>query len=173
MFEAFSKDKSSFKSMMFLMLLLITLCFASSMFFYKQYVAQTNENVKLKETYRIHTEWIQKFDYGSAVKLKEQMLKPCKVSEIEKVQQEQLLLLQKHNLTVLSVKNGLAQQNAKLAKGASMKSVKTSIMVEGTWADIIAALNEFEKSNLVVITKLNLSNELFIKANIEYAIYYN
>ena len=173
MFEAFSKDKSSFRSIMFLMLLFISFCFVGSMYFYKQYVAQTNENIKLKETYRIHTEWIQKFDYGSAVKLKERLLKPCKATEIERVQQEQLLLLQKHHLTVLSVKNSEVKQDTKLSKGTTMKSVKTSIMLEGTWADIIAALNEFEKSNLVVITKLNLFNDLFIKASIEYAIYYN
>lgn len=173
MFEAFSKDKSSFKSMMFLNSLLILFCFAGSMYFYNQYVVQMNENVKLKETYASHTEWIQKFDYGSAVKLKERMLKPCKISEIERVQQEQLLLLQKHHLTVLSVKNGSTKQDVKPVKGALMKSVKTNIEVEGTWSDIIAALNEFEKSNLVVITKLGLTNEHLIKANIEYAIYYN
>ena len=173
MFEAFSKDKSSFKSFIFLTLLLVSLCFAGSMYFYNQYVVQVNENIKMKETYSAHTQWLQKFDYGNAVKLKEKMLKPCKVSEIERVQQEQLLLLQKHNLTVLSVKNGVVKPDAKLVKGSTMKSVMTNIEVEGTWLDITAALNEFERSNLVVITRLNLSNELFIKAHIEYAIYYN
>lgn len=172
MFEAFSKDKSSFKSFIFCIVLLTFMCFGASYFILNQYTAQIGENGKLSSTYKANNEWLQKFDFGEAINLQKKLLKPCKLSEVEKVQQEQLLLLQKHNLTVLSVRNEPVKLDAKKAKGATMKGVKTSVVVQGTWAEITAALNEFEKKHLVVITNLNLSNEAFLTAKLDYTTYY-
>ena len=172
MFEAFGKDKSSFKSVIVSIALLTIMCCVASYFLLNRYKAQVNENAKLSAIYKANNEWMQKFDFGEAIELQKKLLKPCKLSEVEKVQQEQLLLLQKHNLIVLTVKNEDIKADAKKAKGATMKFAKTSVVVQGTWAEIIAALNEFEKKHLVVITGLNLSNEALLTAKIDYNTYY-
>ena len=172
MFTAFGNDNSSFKKGIFAIVILMIMAFATSFFLFNRYVALANDNERLKATYVTNNQWIQKFDFGEAVRLQKSLLKPCNLLDVEKVQQDQLLLLQNHHLTVLSVKNEGIQQNSRLVKGKTMRFVKTSIVVQGTWADITAALNEFEKKHLVVITNINLSNESFLSAKIEYNTYY-
>lgn len=172
MFEAFGKDKTSFKSFVTCIVLLTFVCFGASWFLLNRYSAQIAENAKLSSTYKANNEWLQKFDFADAIKLQKKFLQPCKLSEVEKIQQEQLLLLQKHNLTVLSVKNDAIKADAKKVKGTTMRSAKTTVVVQGTWAEITAALNDFEKHYLVVITDLNISNEAFLTAKIGYTTYY-
>ena len=172
MFTAFGNDNSTFKKGIFAIVFLMIMAFTASFFLFNRYVALANDNEKLKATYVTNNQWIQKFDFGEATKLQKSFLKPCKLIDVEKVQQDQLLLLQNHHLTVLSVRNEGIQSNSKLMKGKTMRTVKTSIVVQGTWADITAALNEFEKKHLVVITDINLSNEAFLTAKIDYNTYY-
>lgn len=172
MFTAFGNDNSSFKKGIFAIVILMIMAFAASFFLFNRYVALANDNEKLKATYTTNNQWIQKFDFGEATRLQKSFLKPCKLMDVEKVQQDQLLLLQNHHLTVLSVKNQSIQLNSKLAKGKTMRSVKTSVVVQGNWSDLTVALNEFEKKHLVVISDINLSNDAFLTARIDYDTYY-
>ena len=58
-------------------------------------------------------------------------------------------------------------------KKSQVKAVKTSLVAKGSWENIVAALNAFEKKNLVVITGVDLervADQLVMK--MEYQTYY-
>ena len=100
------------------------------------------------------------------------VLKPVKANQIDKVQQEQLDILRNHNIVVESVRNDNDKTNKKKAK---LKSVTTKVTMQGNWDNLTAALNEFERRNLVVITELDISPDSktgLIEAKMGYNIYY-
>mgnify|MGYP000411168636 CR=1 FL=1 len=58
-------------------------------------------------------------------------------------------------------------------KNAVLKGVKSTVSFEGTWENISAVLNEFEKQkNLVVITDLSLNVRDGINGRLDYVVYY-
>ena len=106
------------------------------------------------------------------------VLKPCKQDQIDTVQAEQLAILKDHNLSILSVKNEAPLE--KPDKKIPLKYRKSTVSVSGNWNDIVSAINEFEKKNLVVITNANLSlnenknaeTQGLMKVTLEYNIYF-
>lgn len=178
MFNAFMQDQSSFKKKFMLTVLLSVASIGSSVFLSQVYTTKTGENEHLKAEYAAQSSWFQKFDYKDATKLYNMVLKPCKLSELDSIQSEQLSLLKTHNLTILSVKNDAPLD--KPDKKIPLKYRKSTVTLTGSWNDLMAALNEFEKNHLVVITNssFSLDNDKassasgLMKATLEYNIYF-
>ena len=188
MFSAFMADKSSFKTRLMATILLSVLSVGTSVYLSQLCAAKLAENNHQKAEFTSQSEWLKKFDYKDAVNLYKMVLKPCKLADLDKVQAEQLALLKEHKLTVVSVKNDALKD--KPDKKLPLKYRKSTVTVLGSWNDIVAALSEFEKKNLVVVT--NSSYELNnkkaaetgavadalpptgeMKATFEYNIYFN
>ena len=117
-------------------------------------VTQAAENNKLAATYQSQSTWLRQIDYEEMDALYVAILKPVKATEIDSVQEQQLDILRSHNLVIESVRN---DNDKKQKKNAKIKSVLTQVTVQGSWDNIVAALNEFETKNLVVITELDMS----------------
>lgn len=168
MWESFSNDKSTFKRNIFLVFTVSIIALISSFLIIEQYITKANENNKLEATLAAQNQWLDKFNYREATLINKSILKPCAQNEIERVQVDQLNILKKHNLEIVSTKNNPTPTNFKL-----MKAVKSSIEAKGSWQNITAALNEFENNNLVVIVRAVFtmeSNNVVIK--LDYNTYY-
>lgn len=178
MFNAFMQDQSPFKKNLMMMVLLSVFSVASSVFLSPIYSTKIAENEHQKAEYTAQSNWFQKFDYKDATKLYNMVLKPCKLSDIDSVQSEQLSLLKTHNLAILSVKNDAPTD--KPDKKIPVKYRKSTVVLTGTWNDLMSALHEFEKNHLVVITNssFSLNDEKsssasgLMKATLEYNIYF-
>lgn len=168
MFDAFSKDKSGFKVSIFLLFLVSCVFLFSSFVVLNLFNTTLAENEKLGAEYRSQAEWFKSFDKDGALRLHRQLVKPCKAAELDSVQQRQLEVLASHGVRINSVR----KSGNDTAKGAT-KSLKMSVDFSGSWSDVRAALNSFEKQDsLVVITKLNIKNESSVICNMDYSIYY-
>ena len=178
MFNAFMQDQSSFKKKLMFLVLLSVVSVGSSAFLSQIYTTKTEENEHLKAEYTAQSHWFQKFDYKDATKLYDMVLKPCKLSDLDSIQSEQLSLLKTHNLTILSVKNDAPLD--KPDKKIPLKYRKSTVTLTGSWNDLTSALNEFEKNHLVVITNssFSLDNDKsasasgLMKVTLEYNIYF-
>ena len=178
MFEAFMEDNSPFKKRLMLTVLLSVVSIGSTFFLSQMYTTKVNENNHLLAEYSAQSDWFRQFDYKDATKLYNMVLKPCKQNQIDTVQAEQLAILKDHNLSILSVKNEAPLE--KPDKKIPLKYRKSTVSVSGSWNDIVSAINEFEKKNLVVITNANLSlnenknaeTQGLMKVTLEYNIYF-
>lgn len=150
MFNAFMADKSPFKTRLLMTVFLSLISVGASIYLSQLCATKLVENNRQKAEFTTQSEWLKKFDYKDATNLYKLVLKPCKLADIDKVQSEQLALLKEHKLTVLSVKNDALKD--KPDKKIPLKYRKTTVSVSGSWNDIMAALSEFEKKNLVIIT---------------------
>lgn len=169
MFDAFSKDKSGFKVSIFLLFLVSCVFLFSSFVVLNLFNTTLAENEKLGAEYRSQAEWFKSFDKDGALRLQRQLVKPCKAAELDSVQQRQLEVLVSHGVRINSVR----KSGNEAAKGP-VKSLKMSVDFSGSWNDVRAALNSFEKQDsLVVITKLNLKSDSTVSCNMDYSIYYN
>ena len=169
MFDAFSKDKSGFKASIFLLFLVSCVFLFSSFIVLNLFNTTLAENEKLGAEYRSQAEWFKSFDKDGALRLQRQLVKPCKANELDSVQQRQLEVLASHGVRINSVRKS---GNDASAKG-SAKALKMSVDFSGSWSDVRAALNSFEKQDsLVVITKLNLKSDSTVTCNMDYFIYY-
>ena len=120
------------------------------------YQAQPNISIALKELESLH----------------KSILKPVAINEVSRVQGEQLQILEENLLEVESVRNDAFKEQMEKKK-SQVKAVKTSLVAKGSWENIVAALNAFEKKNLVVITGVDLervADQLVMK--MEYQTYY-
>lgn len=169
MFDAFSKDNSGFKSSIFLMFLVSCVLLVSSFFLLNFFNSTLSQNEKLSAEYKSQAEWFQSFDKDGALRLEKEILRPCKQSEVDMVQQRQLDVLASHGVRIISVR----KSQASTAPKAGAKSLVMAVDFSGNWNSIRAALNNFEKQDsLVVITRLNLKSGAPVSCNMEYAIYY-
>ncbi len=172
MWNAFNADNSGFKQKIYIYILITLLAIGMAYVLNFMRATQAAENNKLAATYTAQSTWLNQIDYEEMDALYKAVLKPVKANQIEKVQSEQLEILRRHNLTVESVRNNNDKSNKKKAK---IKSVSTEISMQGNWDNLIAALNEFETHNLVVITELDISPDKktgLIEAKMGYNIYY-
>ena len=169
MFDALSKDNSGFKTSIFLLFVVSCIFLFSSFFVLNLFNTTLADNERLGAEYRSQAEWFQSFDKDGALRLQKEMLKPCNASELDSVQQRQLEVLASHGVRISSVRKS---GNDAGAKGAS-KSLKVSVDFTGSWSDVCAALNSFEKQDsLVVITKLNIKSDNLVSCNMDYSIFY-
>lgn len=172
MWEAFSNDESGFKKKIYIFCIITLLSFVSAYTLNAMRVTQAAENNKLAATYQSQSTWLRQIDYEEMDALYVAILKPVKAAEIDSVQEQQLDILRNHNLVIESVRN---DNDKKLKKNAKIKSVLTQVTVQGSWDNIVAALNEFETKNLVVITELDMSPDKksgVVEAKMKYNIYY-
>lgn len=169
MFDAFSKDKSGFKSSIFLMFVVSCVLLLGSFFLLNLFNSTLAQNEKLSSEYKAQAEWFQRFDKDGALRLEKEILRPCKQSEVDMVQQRQLDVLASHGVRIISVR----KSQAPAASKTGAKSLVMAVDFSGSWNSIRAALNNFEKQDsLVVITRLNLKSGSPVSCNMEYAIYY-
>lgn len=168
MLNAFLKDKSSFKKFIFIMSIMSVVLIISTGIIFEYFIALTQSNTKEIAVYKAQEEWLKKFDYNAAKELENTILTPVNAARLDTVQQEQLDMFSKNGLKLVSVRN--KQKNNK----NKAKSITTEVIVEGSWENMIAALNEFEKKNLVVITDLSLASDKKnnIQGHLKYNIYY-
>lgn len=174
---SFSGDKSNFKTRILLAGFLSVAALAGSVMLSSMFVSKMTENNKQASNFASQNVWLQKFDYKDATNLYKLILKPCKASDVDNVQKEQLDILKDHKLTVVGVKNDKGNDKGPL------KSRKTSVDLIGDWNDLNAALSDFEKKHFVVITNASVSTDNFngantgtqglIKVKLDYNIYYN
>lgn len=167
MLTYFFKDKSTFRRNMLLCITASFFMTSLSMYLYSSFVSLNQANAKVKATYEAQAEWLKNYDYETVKELEKTILKPVASSDLDKVQKEQLEMFSKHNLNLISVRKGNSVLKGKI------KSVSASVIAEGKWEDVTALLNEFEKNHLVVITKLNLSNDKTVTCKMDYSVYYN
>lgn len=172
MWNAFNADNSGFKQKIYIYILITLLAIGIAYVLNFMRATQAAENNKLAATYTAQSTWLNQIDYDEMDALYKAVLKPVKANQIDKVQQEQLDILRNHNIVVESVRNDNDKTNKKKAK---LKSVTTKVTMQGNWDNLTAALNEFEKRNLVVITELDISPDKktgLIEAKMGYNIYY-
>lgn len=170
MFNAFMDDKSGFKNIVILVLLLSFVVLGGTFMLLGRYNASVAKNSKDIANFEAQSVWLRKYDADTVNKIEKMMLYPCKENEVEKVQKEQLQMLAEKGVKVTGVRKATMASN-KNAKNA-LKGIKTSITFDGEWNNIVAALNAFEKRHLVVITDLILNSKDGISGRMEYVIYY-
>ncbi len=172
MFNAFIDDKSGFKNGVIL-LILISLLFLGGMFvLLNRYNVIVAQSAKDNVAFEAQSVWLKKYDADTVKEIEKLVLLPCKESEVDKVQKEQLQLFAKQGIKVSTVRKANMTKSAKAAKNA-LKGAKTSLSFEGSWENIVALLNEFEKQHsLVAITDLSLSSADGIHGRMDYVIYY-
>ena len=172
MFDAFLKDKSSFKHGVVLAVLLSFILFGAMFVILGRYNAVVAQSSKDNATFAAQSEWLRKYDAKTVEEIEKLVLYPCKEAEIDKIQQEQLNVFTKHGVTVSAVRKANISKTRKSSKTA-LKGAKTSVNFNGSWDNVLAVVNEFEKQKtLVVITDLALSMSDEISGRMDYVIYY-
>lgn len=175
MWKAFSEDTSDFKKKIAIYFLLSVLSVAAIFFLNGMRVAKVAENYKNEATFKAQSEWLRNFDFKEVAALQKAILKPVKAADVDKVQKEQLQILQNHGLVIAAVKNNEIKDKTKPQK-SNIKSVESVVTVTGSWDNISAALNEFEHKNLVVITDLSINpankDTDILTARLSYATYF-
>lgn len=169
MLQALSKDQSKFKNKIYILFSVFIMSIIAGVVLNSYRVSIYTENQQLANKYKSEKEWLQQIDYKELQSLSEEILKPVDKSNVDKVQQAQLGILRNHSLNIDSVRN-TELKNSKVKH----KFVKTTVKLTGTWENLITALNEFERKNLVVITdfKLNRTDVGLLEADFTYNIYY-
>lgn len=167
MLSAFLADKTPFRRLILLISAVSLLSFGCSAVFYNQYLIQSQNNVKDEALYKAQSEWLQNFDRSTVINIEKSILRPVKLQNVDRVQQEQLDILAQSGLELISVKKDSATD-----KKSKLKYVRTSVTVEGSWDAVTKALNAFERHNLVVITNLELTADEKLSCRMDYNIYY-
>lgn len=171
MFNAFMSDKSGFKNIIVLLILLSFVVLGGAFMMLGRYNAIVAANDKSSANFKSQAAWLQKYDGSAVTEIEKAVLHPCKENEVDRVQKEQLQLLSSKGLTVTSVKKATIAKTKD--NKSTLKGVKTSVTFEGSWENIVAALNEFEKQkSLVVITDLSLNSKDVISGRLDYVVYY-
>lgn len=172
MFEAFLKDKSGFKHGVILVCFLSFLLFGSIFVILGRYNNVVADSAKDNATFVAQSEWLKKYDAKTVEEIEKMILYPCKESEVDKIQKEQLNVFTKHGVTVSAVRKANISKSSKAGKSA-LKGAKTSVNFKGSWDNVLAVINDFEKQKtLVVITDLSLSMTDEISGRMDYVIYY-
>lgn len=167
MLSAFLADKTPFRRLILLISAVSLLSFGCSAVFYNQYLIQSQNNAKDEALYKAQSEWLQNFDRSTVINIEKSILRPVKLQDVDRVQQEQLDILAQSGLELISVKKESATD-----KKSKLKYVRTSVTVEGSWDAVTKALNAFERHNLVVITNLELTADEKLSCRMDYNIYY-
>lgn len=167
MLSAFLADKTPFRRLILLISAVSLLSFGCSAVFYNQYLIQSQNNAKDEALYKAQSEWLQNFDRSTVINIEKSILRPVKLQNVDRVQQEQLDILAQSGLELISVKKDSATD-----KKSKLKYVRTSVTVEGSWDAVTKALNAFERHNLVVITNLELTADEKLSCRMDYNIYY-
>lgn len=167
MLSAFLADKTPFRRLILLISAVSLLSFGCSAVFYNQYLIQSQNNAKDEALYKAQSEWLQNFDRSTVINIEKSILRPVKLQNVDRVQQEQLDILAQSGLELISVRKDSATD-----KKSKLKYVRTSVTVEGSWEAVTKALNAFERHNLVVITNLELKSDEKISCRMDYNIYY-
>lgn len=167
MLSAFLADKTPFRRLILLISAVSLLSFGCSAVFYNQYLIQSQNNAKDEALYKAQSEWLQNFDRSTVINIEKSILRPVKLQDVDRVQQEQLDILAQSGLELISVKKESATD-----KKSKLKYVRTSVTVEGSWDAVTKALNAFERHNLVVITNLKLTADEKLSCRMDYNIYY-
>lgn len=171
MFNAFFADKTGFKNIVVLVVLLALVVLGGSFVMLGRYNSLVASNDKAAADYRAQALWLKKYDGNVVKEIDDLVLSPCKEAEADKVQKEQLQVFAKHGVKVVGVKKAIMSKSNN--KNAVLKGVKSTVSFEGTWENISAVLNEFEKQkNLVVITDLSLNVRDGINGRLDYVVYY-
>ena len=167
MLSAFLADKTPFRRLILLISAVSLLSFGCSAVFYNQYLIQSQNNAKDEALYKAQSEWLQNFDRSTVINIEKSILRPVKLQNVDRVQQEQLDILAQSGLELISVKKDSATD-----KKSKLNYVRTSVTVEGSWEAVTKALNAFERHNLVVITNLELTADEKLSCRMDYNIYY-
>ena len=172
MLEAFFKDKSGFKHGVILVVFLSLVLFGAIFVILGRYNNVVVASAKDNATFIAQSEWLKKYDSKIVEEIEKLILYPCKENEVDKIQKDQLNVFTKHGVTVTSVRKANINKTSKASK-AALKGAKTSVNFRGSWDDVLAVINEFEKQKtLVVITDLSLSMSDEINGRMDYVIYY-
>ena len=156
---------------------LFYICFGVLLFVINYFVISialdvARENQHQSTIYKQQSEWLGNFNKQELESLHKSILKPVAINEVSRIQGEQLQILEENLLEVESVRNDSFKEQMEKKK-SQVKAVKTSLVAKGSWENIVAALNAFEKKNLVVITGVDLervADQLVMK--MEYQTYY-
>lgn len=130
------------------------------------------ENKHQAAVFQQQSRWLGAFDGDRIAMLQKSILKPVDIKEVNRVQLEQIQILERNLLYVESVRNdSFKDQTGK--KKQTTRSVRTSLVARGDWDGVVNALNEFEKKNFVVITALDLERDgEQVVMKMEYQTYY-
>lgn len=170
MISAFLEDTSGFRKGIIISLLLSILLVFTSFQLIDMFAKTQAENKKLQNMYNAQETWLNEFDSKAAAELQKKILKPITEKEIESVQAEQVALLKKSGVKVITVRQDRIQ---KVNSMKNLKYIKFNATLESSWENIAKALNVFETSHLVVVTGLNMEPVGdTIKTNLEYNIYF-
>lgn len=116
------------------------------------------ENKHQAAVFQQQSRWLGAFDGNRIDMLQKSILKPVNVKEVNRVQLEQMQILENNSLYIESVRNEAFKEPTGKKKQLA-RSVKTSLVARGDWNGVVNALNEFEKRNFVVITALDLERD--------------
>lgn len=178
MIEQYLADKSEFKKKTLVLFILIILSIIGWLFLnsYRLYV--TDQRVKAYVLSQQKAAWLNKFDYEENQEILKNTIDLVPLQEVETVQRAQVDIFRRHHLNLVNIQNGeLKPKQARkgTAKEKQLDYVQSSATVTGSWDDLIACLNSFEKQNFVVITDCKISTERqsgLIRAVMRYRIYY-
>ena len=157
MLESFFNDKSKFRTMVIVRLLFALLFLGGALYFIDMASDAMAENNRLAIRYQNEKNWLMNFKPVKISELINSIPKPAKEKDVENVQNKQLAILQKNNVTIINVRKDSVNHSA--PKKGSLPFVKADLQLQSSWDNLVMALNELEKENLVVITDLQLSGK--------------
>lgn len=171
MFNAFITDKSGFKNIIVLVTLLSFVFLAGTFMLLGQYNGIVVDNNKKEAEFQAQAVWLKKYDGNVVNEIEKKILRPCKETDVDKVQKEQLQLFEKNGVKVISVRKSAMAKNTKNPN--ALKGAKMTVDFEGSWENIVNMLNVFEKQkNLVVITDLTFNVKDGVHGKLDYVVYY-
>lgn len=180
MIEQYLADKSEFKKQTILLVILIIISVLGWLFLNSYRLSITDQKVKAYVLSQQQATWLNKFDYEENQEILKNTLDLVPLKEVENVQRAQVEIFRRHNLNLVNIQNGELKLKPKQAKKGTAKEkqldyVQSSATVTGSWDDLIACLNSFEKQNFVIITDCKISTEKqsgLISAVMRYRVYY-
>lgn len=170
MFEAFLKDKSASRNIIVLCVVLGIVLLLGSFWNFKSYQKKSVNNINLANTYKSNYDWFSNFDFNKAEIISKSILRPCTADMVDKVRENQIVMLKKSGLNVDNIKNS---NRLEKNKEVNINYYKTSLEVSGTWEDFSKAMNHFEKEHFVIITGADITEKNnMVHCRLEYNVYF-
>lgn len=179
MIEQFLADKSDFKKKTVVLLVLIIIALLGCILLNSYRLTVTSQKIKACELSQQQEDWLEKFDFAANEAVLNSTLDLVPLEQVETAQRAQVEKFRRHHLNLVNIQNGEIKatggKKAKVkTKEKQLDFVQSSATVTGSWDDLIACLNNFERDYLVVITECKIANESsgLVSASMCYRIYY-
>lgn len=171
MIQEFIKDKSAWQKRVIGLIALIFVCIFAFLVLDSARMEMLASRNSAAAKAAQQSKWLEQFDYAENAQILETLLKPVKEEDIDIIQARQAEILRNAGLTLEKISNGDISK-AKIEK--RLGYVTSTADVNGSWDNLVTALNKFEKEALVVISdcKITAGKDSEVSAKISYNIYF-